>query len=239
MKRLAHIAALLAAASAGYVADQATDLPRVLPQAEPPRAVAIVVKGPQEGFAGREYFFHAALSGEHGKPTWIVSPECDLTVNDEGTLARIRCDSPDLYTLTVTVGGVNATVAADVVHFDVVDLDAEIEAAVAAATATAMSEPTGPTIGQLAMASAHMPESPDDRAKAAGRLNVLANLIEGGHFPRDNDPWLVARGDLGELWRPVFDELEPIINELRASGQLAYVGAWPPVLREIAAALSE
>lgn len=239
MKRLAQIAALLTALAAGYVADQATDLPRVLTQAEPPKACAIIVRGPQEGFAGREYFFHAAISGDHGKPTWIVSPECDLTVSDDGTLARLRCDQPDLYTITATVGGRDATVAADVAHFDCVDLDAEIESAVTQATAALATEPAGPTIGQLALAAEHLPEDHETRSVAAGKFNVLANIIDQGNFPRENDPWLVLRGQLGEDWRGWFDSMEPIINELRASGTLAYVGAYPPVLREIAAALSQ
>lgn len=233
MKRIATFAAILAAAAAGHVA---RDYSNVGPLVDPPRATAIAVRGPEEGFAGREYFFHAELKGDHGRPAWIVSPECDISTNDEGTLCRLRCDHPDLYTLTVTVGGRDATVAADVKHFQVIDLDQEIDQAVAQATAT--SEQQGPTIAQLVLASHALP----DRSlwsQAAGKMRLMADRINNGLVPRDSNPLLLLRGELGQDWFDFFEDFVVVAEQLKASGQLTDVASYAPVLEEIAGALSQ
>ena len=233
MKRFATFAAIVAAAVGGYVAPQAANMPTLI---EPPKATAIVVSGPEEGFAGRDYFFTAAMRGDHGRPTWIVSPECDLSVNDDGTIARLRCDEPALYTLTVTVGGKDASVAATMAHFEAIDLENEINQAVAQATAVA--EPQGPTIAQLVLASHVLPDK-SLWSQAAGKIRLMADRINNGLIPRDSNPLLLLRGELGQDWFDFFEDFAVVAEQLKASGQLTDVASYAPVLEEIAGALSQ
>lgn len=233
MKQFATTTAVaLIAAVGGYVGHERANLPPVF---DPPQATAIVVRGPEEGFAGREYFFHAELSGDHGKPTWIVSPECEIATNDLGTLCRLRCDNPDLYTLTVTVGGKDATVAADVKHFSVVDLEAEISQAVAQATAVA--EPNGPTLSQLIASLPNFPHDHQERMTAAGVFRLMAQRIQAGLVPSDSDPLKLIQGQLGESYRGFLDDVSDVVNQLRLTGEVTTAASFAPILEEVAAAL--
>ncbi len=234
MKRIATIAAILAAAAGGHVA---RDYSNVGPLVDPPKATAIAVRGPEEGFAGREYFFHAELKGDHGRPTWIVSPECDITTNDEGTLCRLRCDEPGLYTLTVTVGGRDATVAADVKHFNVVDLEAEINQAVAQATAVA--EPNGPTLSQLIASLPNFPQDHQERMTAAGVFQLMSQRIQAGLVPSDSDPLKLIQGQLGESYRGFLQDVSGVVNQLRLTGEVTTAASFAPILEQVAAALGD
>lgn len=232
MKRIATIAAIVVAAAGGHVA---RDYSNVGPLVEPPKATAIVVRGPEEGFAGREYFFHAEMDGDHGRPTWIVSPECDITTNDMGTLARLRCDEPNLYTLTVTVGGRDATVAADVRHFQVVDLQSEIDQAVAQATTT--TELPLPTVSQLVQQLPSFPHDPQQRTTAAGVFRLMSQRIQAGLVPSDSDPIKLIQGQLGESYREFLTDVSGVVDQLRLTGEVTTAASFAPVLEEIAAAL--
>lgn len=233
MKRIATIAAIIAAAAGGHVA---RDYSNVGPLIDPPKATAIAVRGPEEGFAGREYFFHAELKGDHGRPAWIVSPECDISTNDEGTLCRLRCDQADMYTLTVTVGGKDATVAADVKHFNVVDLEAEIDQAVAQATASATSEQMLLPEQIVAQSLLHSPNLPDQSLWPTGARALLdrAELIQAGLTPSDANPLALIQGVLGEEWRGFLEDFAAAVN-----GQVTTAATYEPFLRAVASALSQ
>lgn len=239
MKRAITTAVLAAAvgAAGGFVG---RDYSNVGPIVQPPQATSIVVRGPTEGFAGREYFFHAALRGDHGKPTWIVSPECDLTTSDDGTMARLRCDNPDLYTLTVTVGGRDASVAADVAFFQAIDVDAEINQAVSEATAVAASEPQPPTLGQVVAAlPSFQVLDHDQRVTAASQFALMSQRLQAGLVPSDSDPLKLLQGVLGESYREFLADVSAVVDELKLSGQVTTAASYAPVCSEVAAALGE
>lgn len=228
-------AALLAT---GYVAHESDRLPKVLPAQEPPQPARVLVRGPTDGLVGRDYFFALEASGDHGRPTWIVSPACDVTASQDGLSCRIRCDDPGLYSITVAMADRSANVAAEVAFFQAIDVDAEINQAVA--QATTVTEPPPPTLGQVVAAlPSFQALDHDQRVTAASQFALMSQRLQAGLVPSDSDPLKLLQGTLGESYRSFIDEVSSVVDELKLSGQVTTAASYAPVCSEVAAALGE
>ncbi len=237
MKRLAYIAALLAAGSAGYVADQTTDLPRVLPQAEAPKAATVKVRGPSQGLTGAEYVFVAEVTGDCGRVRWIVTPPCDLSVSTDGRLARLRCDEPGDYAVIAAAAGIGGDVADDATSLHVVDVDAEIETALAAATEVAA--PPVPTLADRVLSLPNLPSDHERRKQAASVFQLMAGRLRNGLVPSDSDPLRLIQGQLGEDARAFLDDLSGVADELRLTGEITTAASFADLCEQVAVALSQ
>lgn len=239
MKRAITTAVLAAAlgAAGGFVG---RDYSNVGPIVEPPQPARVIVRGPTDGLVGRDYFFALEASGDHGRPTWIVSPECDVTASQDGLSCRIRCDQPGLYSITVAMADRSANVAAEVAFFQAIDVDAEISQAVSEATAVATSEPQPPTLGQVVAAlPSFQALDHDQRVTAASQFVLMSQRLQAGLVPSDSDPLKLLQGVLGESYREFLADVSAVVDELKLSGQVTTAASYAPVCSEVAAALGE
>lgn len=235
MKRTIATALIAATCVAGgYVG---RDYSNVGPLIDPPRPAAVIVRGPGEGFVGRDYFFALEASGSHGPPTWIVTPEADVAPSEDRRTMRMRCDAPGLYTVTVTLADRSANVATDVTFFEAIDLEAEINQATAMAQAATASEPEPPKLSQIIQSLPHFPQDDATREMALNVFQVLTSQVSNGELPRGTNPLAIARARSGEALSEFLADLEGAADELRAGGGLSDTASYAPFVAAIVEAL--
>lgn len=249
--------AVMVGVSASWQAVEHGIVASALPQPKVVSPVSVKVIGPSEILAGRAYWYHLEVTGEHGRPEWRVLPDVvgALTVEADGLRAKFQTEEPAAYAIIVSIAGGDRNVASDVVqvaNLDGAPLTTEIETVAHADLASppqpiTASAPAEPALVDVVAEIANTVES-DQRAvesrKVASAVIAVVGRLEAGLIAPDRDPLVICEeetnlilGDSAESWRIFWDQVRAAFGMLRNAGRITTAASYAEPLREVAKAL--